>query len=175
MPRCCAPGSTMRIPARRAPWRRSIASSRAARVAGRCWTISWASPRCSVGCGRVAGGAGATARSRGTARAKSRPGCDFLHRHAYGRPQAAERAVAEHDVAAVRAGEVARDRKTEPGAALVLIARIVEPQKRLEHLLAHARGDSGPVVVDRDGEPAVIAMPGDRDRAREPRRVGDEV
>src|SRR5262249_1365192 len=171
MARCCAHGSTTRIPARHAPWRRSIASSRAARVAGRCSTISGGSPRCSDGCGRAAAGADATARGPGTARARSPPGCDFLYRHAHGRRQAGAGAVAEHDAAAVGAGDVARDRETEPGAALVLIARIVEPEKRLEHFLAHGRGNPGAVVVDRDGKPAMIAMPGDRDRSREPRRI----
>src|SRR5262245_35181497 len=55
-------------------------------------------------------------------------------RHPHRGAQAAERAVAQADVAAMRARDVARDGETEPGAALVLVARIVEPQERLEHL-----------------------------------------
>jgi len=51
-------------------------------------------------------------------------------------PQPAHRAVAEGDVAAVRAGDVAGDRQPQPRAALILVARIVEPQERLEHFLA---------------------------------------
>ena len=53
--------------------------------------------------------------------------------------------------------------RPKPGAALVLIARVVEPQERLEHFLAHVGRDAGPVVVDSDGQIAVIAMAGDRD------------
>src|SRR5207248_11302209 len=91
-----------------------------------------------------------------------------LNRYPHGRPQAAQWAVAEQNVAAMGAGDVAGNGKTEPGAAFVLIARVVEPQKRPEHLLAHAGRNPGTVVVHRDAQPAMIAMPGDRDRAREP-------
>src|SRR5262245_59315184 len=75
----------------------------------------------------------------------------------------------------MRARDVARDGEAEAGATLVLVARIVEPHERLEHLLAHRRGDAGSVVVDGDGQPAVIAMTGDGNRRREARRVRDEV
>src|SRR5262245_22725215 len=54
-----------------------------------------------------------------------------LHRHAHRGPQSAERAVGQHDVAAMRAGDVAGDRKAESGAAFVLIARIVAAEERL--------------------------------------------
>ena len=62
------------------------------------------------------------------------------------------------------AGDVAGDGEAEAGAAFVLIARVVEPQERLEHILAQGRRDARPVVVDRHREPAMIAMAGDRDR-----------
>src|SRR6267154_848679 len=91
------------------------------------------------------------------------------------RAEAAHRAVAERDVAAVRARDVAGDRQPKPGAALVLVAGIVEPQERLEHLFAQAGRNAGAVVVDRDGEIAVIPMAGDRNRFRVARRVGNEV
>jgi hypothetical protein len=42
-------------------------------------------------------------------------------RHLDSRPQAAQRRVAECDVAAVGPGDVAGDGETEPGAALVLL------------------------------------------------------
>src|SRR5712692_8571699 len=84
-------------------------------------------------------------------------------------------AVAEQNVAAVGAGDVAGDGEAEPGAAFVLVARVVEPQKRLEHLLAHPGRNPGAVVVHRDGQPAMIAMPGDRNRAREARRIGHQI
>src|SRR5205085_7612337 len=81
-----------------------------------------------------------------------------LHRHPYRGAQSAHRAVAEHDVAAMRAGDIAGDRKAEAGAAFVLVAGIVEAQKRLEHFLAHVVRNTGTVVIDCDGEIAVIAM-----------------
>src|SRR6185295_17655332 len=73
------------------------------------------------------------------------------------------------------AGDVARDGKAEPGAALILVARVVEPHERLEHLLAHAGWNARTIIIDRDGEPAVIAMAGERDRAGEARRVRHQV
>src|SRR5947208_1148060 len=75
----------------------------------------------------------------------------------------------------MRARDVARDRKAEAGAALVLIARMVESQERLEYLLAHVLGDAGAVVVDGHREPAVIAVPSDRDRQRKARGVRHEI
>ena len=39
-------------------------------------------------------------------------------------------AVAQGYVAAVRAGDIERDRKAEPGAAFVLVARVVERRPR---------------------------------------------
>src|SRR6266404_7115367 len=56
-----------------------------------------------------------------------------LHRYPYRGAQAAHRAVAERDVAAMRAGDVAGDGEAKPGAAFVLVAGVVEPQERLEH------------------------------------------
>src|SRR4029079_8897790 len=92
-----------------------------------------------------------------------------------GRPQAAEWRVAERDVAAVAAGDVAGDGEAKPGAALVLVAGVVEAQKRLERLVAHVRRNAGPVVVDRHREPAMIAVPGNGDSRSEARGVGDEI
>src|SRR5664279_6424750 len=98
-----------------------------------------------------------------------------LHRYPYRGAQAAHRAVAERDVAAMRAGDVAGDGEAEAGAAFVLVAGVVEPQERLEHFLAHIGGNARSVVVDRDGQIAVIAVTLDRNRVRMPRGVGDEV
>ena len=61
------------------------------------------------------------------------------------------------------AGDVAGDRKAQAGAAFVLVAGVVEPQERLEHLLAHVGRDARAVIVDRHGKIAVIAMAGDGD------------
>src|SRR5215510_9662916 len=75
----------------------------------------------------------------------------------------------------MRARDVARDRKAEPRAALVLVAGMVEAQERLEHLLAQVRRNTRTIVVDRHREPAVIAMADDRDRACKARGVGDQI
>ncbi len=40
--------------------------------------------------------------------------------------------------------------RPKPGAALILIARVVEPQERLEHFFAHVRRNARAIVVDRD-------------------------
>src|SRR5262245_18530899 len=59
-----------------------------------------------------------------------------LDRHPQHRTQAAERRIAEGEVAAVSAQDVARDGEAEAGAAGLLVARAVEPEERLEHVLA---------------------------------------
>src|SRR5262245_18396489 len=66
------------------------------------------------------------------------------------RTQPTHRAVAERDVAAMRAGDVAGNRPSKARAAFVLVARIVEPQERLEHLFAQARRNAGAIVIDSD-------------------------
>ena len=67
-----------------------------------------------------------------------RLGC-VLNRHADRRAQAAERAFAERDVAAMRARDIAGDGEAEPRAALILIARGVEPEERAEDVFALIR------------------------------------
>src|SRR4029077_17850170 len=47
-------------------------------------------------------------------------------RHAHRRAQATHRAVAQRDLAAMRARDVARDRKPKTAAALIDVARVVE-------------------------------------------------
>ena len=65
-------------------------------------------------------------------------------------PQAADAGCRRADVAAVRAGDVAGDRQAEAGAAFVLVARLVQPVERPEHVLPVRRRDAGAVVVDDD-------------------------
>jgi hypothetical protein len=60
------------------------------------------------------------------------------------------------DLAAVGAGDVAGDGEAEPGAALVLVARLVQPDERLEHFLALVHRHARAVVVDRQHEPASL-------------------
>src|SRR6187397_3730371 len=89
------------------------------------------------------------------------------HGHTHRGAQSAERAVRQHDVAAVRAGDVAGDGEAEAGAAFVLVARVVAAEERLEHFVTQLGRNAGAVVVDRDGEVAVVAMPGDGDATGE--------
>src|SRR5713101_8139522 len=75
----------------------------------------------------------------------------------------------------MRARDVARNGEAQPGAALILVARVVKPQERLEHLFAQMRSDTGTVIVDGDGQPAVVAMTGNRDRRRVAGGIGDKI
>src|ERR1700688_59268 len=136
-----------------APWPRSVAGSPAPN-AGPDSSTTCALCR-NASCAGRAGGAARTTRKK--------PRQLKSTRHAYGGAQAAERAVAESDVAAMGTRDIARDRQPQSGAALVLIARIVQPQERFEHFLAHIRRNAGPVVVHRNCEITVVAVGGDRD------------
>ena len=148
-------------------WRRSTARSRAASAGPASSTILCRIPAALL---RHRGAAGAPRRrTKKRSRRERYTGTRTVAR----RPPSGE--FAERDVAAVRARDVARDGEAEAGAALVLVARIVEAQERLEHLLAQVRRDARAVVVDRDGEPAVIAVAGDRDRGRKARGVRHEI
>ena len=127
-----------------APWRRSTASCRS----GQRWAgllddlcrIPQAACRFGAACARAASRGGRRGR-RARPRRKRSIAVEAYTGTRTRRAQAAERAVAERDVAAVRARDVAGDGEAEAGAALVLVARVVEPQERLEHLLAHARAE----------------------------------
>src|ERR1700686_1534726 len=88
-----------------------------------------------------------------------------LHRYPPRGAKPAHRTVAERDVAAMRTRDVAGDRQAEAGAALVLVAGVVQPQERLEPLFAHRKRNPRAVVVDRHRQVAVIAVAGDRNRA----------
>ena len=57
----------------------------------------------------------------------------------------------------MRARDIARDRKSKPGAGLVLIARLVQAEEGLEHVLALLGGNAGPIVIDIDGQEPLIA------------------
>src|SRR5262245_13862906 len=102
------------IPAMPRPWRRSIGRWRAGNSGRACSTASAASPAWPPACAR-AGGVVIGTMTKKRSRLRS------LNWNAHARAQAAERAVRQEDVAAVRAGDVARDRQAKPGAALVLV------------------------------------------------------
>src|SRR5579864_5788105 len=84
-----------------------------------------------------------------------------LHRYPNRGAQPPHRAVAEHDVAAMGAGDVAGDGKPEAAAAFVLVARVVEAKERLEDLVAQMRRNPWTVVIDRNRHVAVVALSGD--------------
>jgi hypothetical protein len=75
----------------------------------------------------------------------------------------------------VGARDIARNCESEAGAAFILVTRIVEPQERLEHFFAQTCRNTRPVVVNRDREITVIAVPGDRDRRCVACGVRDQV
>ena len=98
-----------------------------------------------------------------------------LHRHAHAGAQAPERAGRQLDIAAMRARDVACDRKAKAGADLVLVARLVEPEERTEHVLAPFRGNAGTVVIDMDGQEARVAQGFDRQPVAVALGVVDEI
>ena len=76
----------------------------------------------------------------------------------------------------MRAGDVAGDGEAEAGAALVLVAGLVESHERLEHVLALLRWDARPVVVDGDEEPAgLVVAPRRAMRVAVAGGIGDEI
>ena len=86
-----------------------------------------------------------------------------------------ERAFAERDVAAVDAGDVAGDRQSKAGIAHVLVAGVIEPIERLEHVVAFGRRNSRPVVVDLDAQPVPLGRRADDDLIAETRGIANEV
>src|SRR5436190_13752599 len=71
-----------------------------------------------------------------------------LHRQPYRRAQSAQGTVAEHEVAAVGAGDIAGDGEAEADAAGLQVAALVQPVEGAERLFALRRRDTGSVVVD---------------------------
>src|SRR5215467_1672927 len=104
------------------PWQHSIGRWRAGNSGRACSTVWAGFPVSPPACARAGDVTGTTARK------PSRP--RRLYRHAHARPQTAKRTVRQQNIAAMRAGDVARDGEAQAGAALILVAGIVEPQER---------------------------------------------
>src|SRR5262249_20701 len=102
-----------------------------------------------------------------------RPVCS--HGNSHRGPQSSHRAVAKHYVAAVRTRDIARDGEAQGAARFVLVAGVVETQKRLEYLITPARRYAWAVVIDRDGHVAVIAVARDGNCRAKARRIGNQV
>src|SRR5215813_4315349 len=71
----------------------------------------------------------------------------------------------------MRTRDITRDREPETGPTLILIARVIEPQKRLEYFLTQVRGDARTVIIDRNSEIPMIAVTDDCNRRCKARRV----
>src|ERR1044072_3459842 len=83
--------------------------------------------------------------------------------------------LAEGNIAAMDASDVTGNRKSEPGRAGVLIARVVDAVERAEHLLAFVLGNARAVIIDFDGESAVLPRSAHPHMLGEARGVVDEV
>src|SRR6187397_33805 len=83
--------------------------------------------------------------------------------------------LAERNVAAMDAGDVARDGEPKPGRAGVLIARMIDAIERAEHMFALVLRNARTVVLDLDGERAVLPRRADLHMLRKARRVVDEI
>src|SRR5262249_40132825 len=98
-----------------------------------------------------------------------------LHRNSHRGPQSAHRAVAEHDVAAVRACDVARNGEAQAAARFILIPGAVKAEEGLEYIIAPVRRFTRAVVVDCDGHVAMVAVAGDGDCRRKASRVRNQI
>jgi hypothetical protein len=125
LPQCCAPGWMTRTKARRARWRRSTARSHAGNAGPACSTICAASRRAAVCAGAAAR---ATRKSRPRlSTAKITPALLTVARNP---PIGLSPSAISPPCERAMSRAIARPRPVP----LVLIARIVEPQERAEHL-----------------------------------------
>src|SRR5690348_8173091 len=83
--------------------------------------------------------------------AKAGPCASGRRQHQF-RAQAAERRVAEHELAAIERRQIRDDRQAQPRARLVL----VELAPAAWNLLARFRRQAGPVIVDQDVEESAL-------------------
>ena len=81
----------------------------------------------------------------------------------------------EPDVAAVAARHIARDRQAEPDAAGRRVARGIEADEGLEHPLAFAGRDAGPVIVDQDVDAVLDRRRSTARHAAITAGIGDQV
>ena len=90
-------------------------------------------------------------------------------------PQSAEPRLAQGDVTAVNAGDVAGDGQSKSGRFGILIARVIEPVKRPKHLIALIFGNAWPVVLDLDHKRAILPSSADRDVVGEAHGIVDQI
>src|SRR5262249_44977170 len=155
---------TTRMKAWPGPWRRLIAPFRAASAGPRSSKISADLPPADARRSSAALVTGTSAISiemwaRRRFRSSSSPQ-DAIgsHGNPHRRPQSAHRAVAEHHVAAVRARDITGDGETKAAARFILLAGVVEAQKRLEHVIPPGRLEVGAVGLDPCGHVAGNAV-----------------
>src|SRR5262245_58546073 len=90
-------------------------------------------------------------------------------------PQTAKPRLAQSYVAAVDPRNVTGDGKAEAGGFGVLVARVVEPIERPEHLVPLVFRDAGAVILDLDHERAVLTSGTHSDKVGESHGVVDEI
>src|ERR1700722_20187286 len=73
------------------------------------------------------------------------------------------------------ARHVARDRQPEPDAAGGRVARGIQPEERLENMIAFARRDARPVIVHQNVDTVLYRTARQPDMAAVTRAVGDQV
>jgi hypothetical protein len=73
------------------------------------------------------------------------------------------------------AGDIARDRQAEAGAAFIQIARFIEPEERAEHVLAFVARDTWPIIIDSDDQLIGGALAAQCDIVRMALGIGDEI
>src|SRR5262245_59362430 len=75
----------------------------------------------------------------------------------------------------MRTRDITGDRQPKTGPTLILIARVIEPQKRLEYFLTQVRRDAGTVVIDCNRKISMITVTDDCNRRCKACRVRYEI
>src|SRR6185503_17953094 len=78
------------------------------------------------------------------------------------RLQSAHTAIAQHQITAMGAGDVAGDGQPETRAAALQVPALIQTMKRPESLFAPGFGDAGAVVFHGDLDHALVALQADR-------------
>ena len=71
--------------------------------------------------------------------------------------------------------DIARDTQAQPDSAAIQIARLIKPEKSLEHVLAPILGNPRPVVVDGDFQLMVAALRGKANMLGVTRSVAQQI
>src|SRR6185437_10886763 len=83
--------------------------------------------------------------------------------------------ILERDLAALAAGEVARDRQAETQLAAARVARGIEAEERPKHRIALRLRNARPVIIDENVEAVAQLDPGHPDMLAVAARIADEI